>query len=99
MQAAMEADIERATVVSGTPSAHVFTVLGLNAVASMIEMSGVADPAHPSRVATPFARAPHALTACGEYLRFYANGSSEVLSPLATDEGVSCPTAMTGGGS
>jgi len=58
MQAAMEADIERATVVSGTPSAHVFTVLGLNAVASMIEMSGVADPAHPSRVATPFARAP-----------------------------------------
>ena len=45
MQAAMEADIERATVVSGTPSAHVFTVLGLNAVASMIEMSGVADPA------------------------------------------------------
>ena len=45
MQAAMEAEIERATVVLGTPSAHVFTVLGLNAVASMIEMSGVADPA------------------------------------------------------
>ena len=58
MQAAMEADSERATVDLGTPSVHAFTVLGLNAVASMIDMSRVADPAHPSWATTLFARAP-----------------------------------------
>jgi hypothetical protein len=44
----MEADTERATAVQGSPSPHVFIVLGLNAVASMIDMFGFADPAHPS---------------------------------------------------
>jgi hypothetical protein len=47
MEAARKADIERATVVLGSPSAHVCMALGLNAVASMIDMFGVADP-HPS---------------------------------------------------
>jgi len=48
MQAAMEADIERATAALGAPSPHVFIVLGLNSVASMIDMFGFADAAHPS---------------------------------------------------
>jgi len=48
MEAAMEADIEPATVVLGSTSAHTFTVLGLNAVASLTDMFGIADPAHRS---------------------------------------------------
>jgi len=45
MEAAMEADIERATAVLGAPSAHICMAFGLNAVASMIDMFGFADPA------------------------------------------------------
>jgi len=56
MEAAMEADIELATVVLGSTSAHTFTVLGLNAVASLIDMFGIADPAHRSGQAPGHAR-------------------------------------------
>jgi len=48
MEAAMEARTEPTTVVLGSTSAHVFLVLGLNAVASMIDMLKCADPAHPT---------------------------------------------------
>ena len=48
MEAAMEADIKLAAVVLGSTSLHVSIVLGLNAVASMIDIFGFADPAHPS---------------------------------------------------
>jgi hypothetical protein len=51
MEAAMDADIERDTVVLGAASAHDFMVLGLNAVACMIDMFGFADPAHASGAA------------------------------------------------
>src|SRR5262245_32244439 len=44
MEAEMDADIELAAVVLSSRSAHVFMVLGLNAVASMIDMFGFADP-------------------------------------------------------
>jgi hypothetical protein len=47
----MDADIERNTVVSGATSAHEFMVLGLNAVACMIDMLGFADPARASGAA------------------------------------------------
>jgi hypothetical protein len=46
MEVAMEADIELATVVLGSMSEHVSIVLGLNAVASLIDTFGFADPAH-----------------------------------------------------
>ena len=46
MEAARDADIERDTVVLRATSAHVFVGLGLNAVASMIDMFWCADPAH-----------------------------------------------------
>jgi hypothetical protein len=49
--AAMDADIEGDTVVLGATSAHVFMGLGLNAVASMIDMFWFADPAHASGAA------------------------------------------------
>jgi len=49
MEAAMEARTEPTTVVLGSTSAHVFLVLGLNAVASMIDMFGLADPHPPWR--------------------------------------------------
>jgi hypothetical protein len=51
MEAAMEADIERDAVVLSATSAHLFMVLGLNAVASMIDMFGFAEPAHASGAA------------------------------------------------
>ena len=63
MEAAMEADIELATVVLGATSAHVFMVLGLNAVASMIDMFGFADPAHASGAAHAVRAGAHEPTA------------------------------------
>ena len=51
MEAARDADIERDTVVLRATSAHVFVGLGLNAVASMIDMFWFADPAHASGAA------------------------------------------------
>jgi len=48
MEAAMEADIKLAAVVLGSTSLHLSIVLGLNAVASLIDTFGSGDPAHRS---------------------------------------------------
>jgi len=55
MEAAMEADIKLAAVVLGSTCLYVSIVLGLNAVASLIDTFGSGDPA------LRFGRAPRRL--------------------------------------